>query len=129
MKKKQLKPLNCLLLIILGLCLNGCALGKKGSANPSYITINLPDGLNGQSKEQIVKRLGVPEYVLQEGELEYWGYENKRGWYLYIPVTKGIGVSQAKKIELAFSKGKVIDSFLREQSFSWGLIPQGGVGN
>ncbi len=121
-------------IVVLGLCfgflfvavsITGCAFGNFGKANVTYTDINVPSGLNGQSKASIITTLGVPDCVANTGITEYWAYKNKSGFFVVL-----FGKTQAKDLVLEIKKGKVTSSYLVDKGSSMGIFaPQGAVAN
>lgn len=103
--------------------LSGCAFGNFGKANMTYSEINVPAGLMGQGKAEVIRMMGVPDSVAQSGKVEYWGYSNKAGFYVLI-----FGKTIQKDVVLEFKDGKVAASYLVDKGSSLGILAaQGSV--
>ena len=105
---------------------SGCvALGKFGKADVSYFDIKSPSELNGQSKSDIIKVLGVPDSVAKAGDTEYWGFKNKRGFFIIL-----FGKTEEKDLVVVFKKNKVSSSYLVDKGSATGfIVPPGAVAN
>jgi hypothetical protein len=104
----------------------GCvSLGKFGKADVSYFEIKSPSELNGQSKSDIIKVLGVPDSVVRAGDAEYWGFKNKRGFFIIL-----FGKTEEKDLVVVFKGNKVTSNYLVEKGGATGFIaPPGAVAN
>lgn len=123
-RKRQVLGL-CFALLFMGASMLGCAFGSFGKANVSHSEINVPSGLNGQSKSAILKTLGVPDSIANAGETEYWGYKNKSGFFVLL-----YGRTQEKDLVLEFKGDKVTSSYLVDKGSSTGIFAtQGSVAN
>lgn len=98
-----------------------CAVGEFGKANVSAFNIDMPSGLDGQSKSSIMKTLGDPDYVLIEDGTEYWGYRNHNGWFLYLYYVS-FGQTEAKDLILEFQGEVVHTVYLIDKGSSIGIL-------
>ncbi len=115
----------CVALLCAGLAVSGCAFGKFGKANVTYSDVSVPSGLNGQSKANTLKMLGVPDSVAKAGSMEYWGYVNKGGFFVLL-----FGKTIQKDLVLEFRGDTVSSSYLVDKGSSMGIFaPQGAVAN
>lgn len=112
----------CLALFLAVVSLMGCAFGSFGKANVNAFDINVPSGLNGQSKSTIMQTLGNPEYVLIEGATEYWGYRNHNGWFFSFYIS--FGATEAKDLILEFQGDQVKTAYLIDKGSSIGILIQ-----
>jgi hypothetical protein len=123
--KKRIVFLACLFCLFTAVALTGCAFGNFGKATMSYSDINIPSGLTGQGKADIIKTLGVPSSVARSGDTEYWGYNNKCGFYVLL-----FGKTIEKDLVLELKDGKVSSSYLVDKGSSIGIFAgQGAVAN
>lgn len=124
MKKRAVIIGLCTLFFVMGI--SGCiALGKFGKADVSYFDIKAPSELNGQSKSDIIKVLGVPDSTAKAGDAEYWGFKNKRGFFIIL-----FGKTEEKDLVVVFKKNKVTSSYLVDKGSATGFIaPPGAVAN
>jgi hypothetical protein len=119
----------CIIVSILCLFLtgavSGCAFGNFGKANMSYSDITVPAGLTGQSKADVIKALGVPNSVARSGDIEYWGYSNKCGYFVLL-----FGKTIEKDLVLEVKGGTVTSTYLVDKGSSLGIFAtQGSVSN
>ena len=122
---KRTLLLACILALFTAITISGCAFGTFGKANLSYSDINIPSGLMGLSKSDVIKTLGVPSSVAQSGNVEYWGYDNKCGFFVIL-----FGKTIEKDLVLEFKDGKVGSTYLVDKGSSIGILTaQGAVGN
>jgi hypothetical protein len=112
----------CLILLIAASTLSGCAFGNFGKADMTFSKMNVPMGLTGQDKEQVLKKMGVPDSVTRVGEKEYWDYNNKCGYFVLL-----FGKTIEKDLILDFKDGKVSSSFLVDKGRSMGLFSSQGA--
>lgn len=120
-----MKRLFLLVCILVAITASGCAFGSFGKANLSYSDITVPSGLIGTSKSDAVKALGVPSSVAHSGDTEYWGYNNKAGYFVLL-----FGKTIEKDLVLELKDGKVSASYLVDKGSSFGIFAnQGSVGN
>ena len=112
--------------MVLGvMVMSGCAFGNFGKANMSYSEITVPAGLMGQGKADVIKQLGVPDTIAKAGDVEYWGYSNKCGYFVLL-----YGKTLQKDVVLEFKDGKVAANYLVDKGSSMGIFaPQGAVAN
>lgn len=112
--------------LVLGvMMISGCAFGNFGKATMSYSEISIPAGLMGQGKVDVIKQLGVPEAIAKAGDVEYWGYSNKCGYFVLL-----YGKTLQKDVVLEFKDGKVAANYLVDKGSSMGIFaPQGAVAN
>jgi hypothetical protein len=121
---KRLLLLGCILSLFAAITVSGCAFGTFGKANLSYTDINVPSGLTGLSKADVIKTLGVPSSVAHSVDTEYWGYDNKCGYYVLL-----FGKTMEKDLVLELRNGKVGSAYLVDKGSSFGIFTtQGAVG-
>lgn len=124
MKKYILLGISIVFLFA-GTTMSGCAFGNFGKANMTYSVINVPSGLIGQGKGDVLKTLGVPDSVAKAGQTEYWNYKNKCGFFVIL-----FGKTLEKDLVLEIVKGKVTSNYLVDKGSSLGIFAtQGSVGN
>jgi hypothetical protein len=122
---KRLLLFGCILSLFAAIIASGCAFGTFGKANLSYSDINIPSGLMGVSKADVIKTLGVPSSVARSGDTEYWGYDNKCGFFVLL-----FGKTIEKDLVLELRDGKVGSTYLVDKGSSFGILAyQGAVGN
>jgi outer membrane protein assembly factor BamE (lipoprotein component of BamABCDE complex) len=119
--KRSLAAL-CLLLLIAAASFTGCAFGNFGKADMTYSKVNVPEGLVGKDKEQILKKMGIPDSVTSVGGTEYWDYNNKCGYFILL-----FGKTIEKDLILDFKDGKVASSYLVDKGASMGLLSSQGA--
>jgi hypothetical protein len=113
------------LVMLLATFLGCISIGKFGKADVTYFEIKTPSELNGQSKSNIIKVLGLPDIDVKAGGNEYWGYKNKRGFFIIL-----FGKTEEKDLVLVFKGDKVTSSYLVDKGSSTGIIvPPGAVAN
>jgi hypothetical protein len=123
--KKRIVFLVSIVCLLAAVALTGCAFGNFGKANMSYSDINIPSGLMGQGKADVIKTLGVPNSVARSGDIEYWGYNNKCGFFVLL-----YGKTIEKDLVLELKDGKVSSSYLVDKGSSIGIFAgQGAVAN
>lgn len=121
-KKYILKSFLVLHLVMFMGCIS---IGKFGKADVTYFEIKTPAELNGQSKADIIKVLGLPDINVKAGGNEYWGYKNKRGFFIIL-----FGKTEEKDLVLVFKGDKVTSNYLVDKGSSTGIIaPPGAVAN
>lgn len=98
-----------------------CGFGKYGKAEVDSFNINVPSGLNGQSKTNIVKMLGAPHSTVSAGGTEYWKYENHNGWYVYLFYVS-FGSTETKDLILELRNDKVETAYLLNKGSSIGIL-------
>lgn len=101
--------------------LSGCAFGNFGRADMTYSKMEVPKGLTGADKEEVLTHLGVPDSVTRDGSTEYWSYRNKCGYYMLL-----FGQTLEKDLVLNFKEGKVASSFLVDKGETTGLLSSQG---
>lgn len=87
--------------VLAAVAFSGCAFGSFGKANVSASDISVPSGLMGQGKADIIRTLGVPNSVARAGDTEYWGYNNKAGFFVLL-----FGKTIEKDLVLEFKDAK-----------------------
>jgi hypothetical protein len=123
MKRKLFLAL--ILCLFTAITISGCAFGTFGKANLSYSDVNIPSGLMGLGKADVIKTLGVPSSVARSGDTEYWGYNNKCGFFVLL-----FGKTIEKDLVLELKDGKVGSTYLVDKGSSIGILAgQGSVGN
>ncbi|MFZ5562783.1 MAG: hypothetical protein ACOZBW_01940, partial [Thermodesulfobacteriota bacterium] len=86
---------------------------------------NLPAGLEGKTKAEIIQTMGVPDSVVTVDGTDYWRYGNKKGYYVLL-----FGKTHEKDIVLTFASDIVTSSTLVDKGSSLGILAtQGSVGN
>ncbi len=98
----------------------GCAIAKYGQAEVTPFDISVPSGLVGQDKTDIMRSLGDPDVVVNEGATEYWGYHNLGGWYFSFYVA--FGMNSAQDLVVAFSGEKATNAFLVDKGSAIGIM-------
>jgi hypothetical protein len=79
----------------------------------------------GLSKTDVIKTLGVPNCTARSADVEYWGYDNKCGFFVLL-----FGKTQEKDLVLELKDGKVSSTYLVDKGSSIGIFAyQGAVGN
>lgn len=122
---KRLLLLGCILSLFAAITTTGCAFGSFGKANVGYSDISVPSNLSGISKADAIKTLGVPNSVARSADTEYWGYNNKGGYYILL-----FGKTIEKDLVLELKDGKVGSAYLVDKGSSFGIFSgQGAVGN
>jgi hypothetical protein len=97
--------------------LSGCAIGNFGKASMSSMKMDVPPGLSGKDKEQVLRQLGVPDAVTMNGPTEYWSFHNTCGYYVLL-----FGKTLDKDLVLDFRDGRVASSFLVDKGQTMGLL-------
>ena len=122
MKGKRLFLKLFLSLVLVGISISGCAYGNFGKIDLSK---GVPSGLNGQSKSDIIKTLGVPDSAVNAGAAEYWRFCNKKGVFILL-----FGTTTEKDLILKFEGNNVTSSYLIDKGSSIGIFAtQGSVAN
>lgn len=122
MRRKRWRLVIILPALLCALSLaTGCAIAEFGKARVDPFKIDMPSGLVGQDKGSIMKTLGNPDYVLNDANIEYWGYRNHNGWYVY-PIYFSFGKIEAKDLILEFANNKVKSSYMIEKGSSIGIF-------
>lgn len=126
LKKKKGVFGVCIALFFMAFSVSGCGLGKYGKADTDYFDdIKVPQGLNGQTKKQIIKALGVPDSTVSVAGTEYWRFKSLSGFYILV-----FGKTQEKDLILEFKGDKVKDSYLVDKGSSLGIFAgQGAMSN
>jgi hypothetical protein len=125
MESKKITRTLGIIMVVFVLAVSGCAFGKIGKGTMSYSDISVPSGLMGQGKADVIKAMGVPDAVAKAGEVEYWGYSNKCGYFVLL-----FGQTTQKDVVLEFKDGKVAANYLVDKGSSMGILTgQGAVGN
>lgn len=106
---------------LMAIFLSACSVGKFGKAEGDYFTMNVPSGLIGRSKGEILKDLGQPDFLVVNEEIEYLGYPNHNGWYIYAFYVS-FGKTEAKDLVLELNKNVVSNAYLVNQGFSIGIL-------
>lgn len=101
--------------------MSGCAWGKFGKLEGNAFHMNKPSGLIGQDKASVMNIIGNPDFVLDEGKTEYWGYRNHNGWY-FVAYYANFGMTESKDLILEFHNDKVETSYLIHKGSSFGII-------
>jgi len=108
---------------------SGCATAKFGKAEMTMSSITTPDGLVGQDRASVMKKLGDPDFVLAEPGMDYWGYKNQVGWYIYLYYISG-RKTEVQDLILEFVGDKVKTAYLIEKGSSIGILsPPASVSN
>ncbi|MDY6905936.1 MAG: hypothetical protein SWH61_14765 [Thermodesulfobacteriota bacterium] len=124
MKQSLSLPGLLVLLCCIAVLVSGCAFGKFGYANFED-GINIPPGLEGQNKGEIIQMIGVPDSVVTFEGVDYWRYANKKGVYVLL-----FGKTRAKDMVLVFENNTVTSSRLVDRGSSIGIFAaQGAVAN
>ncbi|HHO75212.1 MAG TPA: hypothetical protein ENN05_02145 [Deltaproteobacteria bacterium] len=110
------------IILFLAAAFSGCAFGNFGKANMSYSDINVPSGLVGVSKADVIKTMGVPNSVAVSGKTEYWGFNNQAGFYVIL-----FGKTIEKDVVLEIVNGKVASSYLVDKGSSIGIFTGQGA--
>ena len=130
MRTKKLRVI--LICVGIGMVLalaGGCATAKFGKAEMTMSSITTPEGLVGQDRVSVMKMLGDPDFVLAEPGMDYWGYKNQVGWYLYLYYVSG-GKTEFKDLILEFAGDKVKTAYLIDKGSSIGILsPPASVSN
>lgn len=122
MKGKGLFLKLFLSLVLVGIFISGCAYGNFGKIDLSK---GVPSGLNGQSKSDIIKTLGVPDSSVNTGSAEYWRFCNKKGKFIIL-----FGETTEKDLILKFEGNNVTSSSIVDKGSSIGIFTtQGSVAN
>ena len=122
MKGKGLFLKLFLSLVLVGIFISGCAYGNFGKIDLSK---GVPSGLNGQSKSDIIKTLGVPDSSVNTGSAEYWRFCNKKGKFIIL-----FGETTEKDLILKFEGNNVTSSYVVDKGSSIGIFTtQGSVAN
>jgi outer membrane protein assembly factor BamE (lipoprotein component of BamABCDE complex) len=107
----------------------GCAKGKFGKTDGNFYNLSKPSDLHGQNKSAVMEKLGDPDFVLDEGKTDYWGYRNHNGWYFYA-VYVSFGMTEAKDLIVEFQNNKVKTAYLIHKGSSIGVfVPPLSVAN
>jgi len=107
----------------------GCATGKFGKAEMTMSSISAPDGLVGLDRASVMKKLGDPDFVLAEPGMDYWGYSNQVGWYIYLYYISG-GKTEVKDLILEFAGDTVKSAYLVDKGSAIGILsPPASVAN
>lgn len=77
--------------------------------------------LMGKDKASLIKILGDPDFVTFEKEKEFWGYHNRKRWYLDLYYLSG-GKSEAKDLVVELSDNKAKDAYLIKKGSSVGIL-------
>lgn len=119
--------MKSLTIVLLTLLLSGCATGHYGLAGiPGQ---SPPVGL-GMNLEEVISQIGVPDRYIQVGDIEYLGYDGKKGWWANI-VFFGLnfGHTEAGSLELRFENGKLVSQQFVGKGDSTGIwTAQAAVG-
>jgi outer membrane protein assembly factor BamE (lipoprotein component of BamABCDE complex) len=108
-------------LLLCASIVSGCAFGSFGKADMTYQRMNVPQGLAGLDKEQVLKGMGIPDSTTRVGDKEYWDYNNRCGYFVLL-----FGKTIEKDLILDFRDGKVASAFLVDKGSSTGLISNQG---
>jgi hypothetical protein len=85
----------------------------------------VPTGLVGKDKSAIINLLGVPDSTAKAGEIEYWRYKNKSGFFILL-----LGKTQEKDLVLEFKGDKVTANYLMDKGSSISFLTiSGSVAN
>lgn len=120
--KKSFRAAACLFLLAASFAITGCAFGNFGNADMTYSKMDVPEGLNGQDKEQVLRTMGIPDSVTRVRETEYWDYNNKCGYFVLL-----FGRTIEKDLILELEDGRVSQAFLVDKGRSTGLIASQGA--
>lgn len=116
----RLKDVVVILFLSALLAFFGCGIKRYGNAATSAFGFSAPELLDGQSKKNIIKELGAPDYQVAFDDKEYWGYKNKRGWswnyYIYF------GKTEDKDLILQFTGDTVSSQYLIDKGSSVGIF-------
>lgn len=112
-----LLPILCFLLALP----IGCATAKYGKADVTATQITAPGGIVGQEKASVVRILGEPNFVAVDKNIDYWGYRNQNGWYIYLYYVS-FGKTEAKDLIVEFSGGKANSAYLIDKGSSVGIF-------
>ena len=118
-----MKSFPILLLVFL---LSGCAMGKFGHAAIPGQPLMVGQGM---SIEEVIAQLGVPDRHVQLGNVDYLGYDGKKGWWAnFVIFGLNFGHTEAGSLELRFENNKLVSQHYADKGDSTGIyMPQSGV--
>jgi hypothetical protein len=120
--------MKSLVVLALALLFSGCAMGHYGLAGIPGESV--PVG-SGMTLEEVVDKIGVPDRYVQEGDVEYLGYDGMKGWWAYFVIFGlNFGHTDAGSLELRFENSKLVSQQFVSKGDSTGIYTsQGAVGN
>lgn len=110
-----------LLILPLLLYLGGCASTMSGRGMAAEGAAARTAGLNGKSRETIIKTLGDPDFVTSESGSEYWGYHVRDAWHLNLYYGSA-GKVEASDVVMKLTDGRVVETFMIDKGSSLGII-------
>jgi len=119
--------MKSLTILVLTLLLSGCATGHYGRAGiPGQSS---PVG-QGMTLEQVIDQIGVPDRYIQVGDVEYLGYDGRKGWWASIVIFGlNFGHTEAGSLELRFENSKLVSQQFVGKGDSTGIwAAQAAVG-
>jgi outer membrane protein assembly factor BamE (lipoprotein component of BamABCDE complex) len=122
MSTKKYLAVLALALTAASATLGGCAFGNFGKADMTYSRMNVPQGLEGMDKGQVLRKMGVPDSATRVGDAEYWDYNNKCGYYVLL-----FGKTLEKDLVLDFRNGRIASASLVDKGGSMGLLSSQGA--